>query len=85
MQTWQSLRVHEKQRERFRLAVANGRLASSFLLVGPDGIGKRKFAHLLAQSLLCERYSDRELEAWLLAAGDIQNCDYCCTGDNDRR
>ena len=37
-----------------------GRLASSYLFVGPEGIGKRTFALKLAKTLLCQSYAQRE-------------------------
>ena len=40
--------------EQFRRGLQRHRLASSFLSVGPSGIGKRLFAHRLAQGLLCD-------------------------------
>jgi DNA polymerase-3 subunit delta' len=59
--TWQGVRGHDEVAERFRTALANNRLASTFLFVGTEGIGKRKFALALAQALLCERHNEREL------------------------
>lgn len=50
---WKDLIGHEQQFRWFRTAIETSRLASSFLFVGPDGIGKRTFARLLAKSLLC--------------------------------
>ena len=38
------------------------RLASSFLFVGPEGIGKRMFAHKLAQALLCQARPEAALD-----------------------
>jgi DNA polymerase-3 subunit delta' len=52
---WSELLGHDKQREWFRTAIASGRLATSFLFVGPEGIGKRTFARLVAKSLLCKK------------------------------
>ncbi len=51
---WQGILGHDEIAERFRHALAQDRLASTFLFVGPDGIGKRSFALRLAQTLLCE-------------------------------
>lgn len=50
---WKSLLGHDRQRIWFQNAVGNQRLASTFLFVGPNAIGKRTFAKLLAQTLLC--------------------------------
>jgi DNA polymerase-3 subunit delta' len=52
--TWQGIIGHDVVVERFRRSLARGRLASTFLFVGPPGIGKRTFALKLAQSLLCK-------------------------------
>lgn len=59
--SWQGIEGHDENVERFRRSLATGRLASTFLFVGPPGIGKRTFALKLAQSLLCEVASDTEL------------------------
>jgi DNA polymerase-3 subunit delta' len=60
--TWLGVRGHDEVVERFRTALANNRLASTFLFVGPEGVGKRKFALALAQSFLCERNDERQLD-----------------------
>lgn len=52
--TWQTIEGHDRVVEQFRRALERGRLASSFLFVGPSGIGKRSFAVALARTLLCE-------------------------------
>lgn len=49
--------------ERFRRTIERGRLASTFLFVGPPGIGKRTFAMKLAQALFCERHAEEEFTA----------------------
>ena len=51
---WQGIEGHDAVAERFRQALARGRLASTFLFVGPSGIGKRTFALKLAESLFCQ-------------------------------
>ena len=61
---------HERQRAWFRAAMQNGRLASTFLFVGPNGIGKRRFARLVAQALLCEQVPASELAP----CGTCSNC-----------
>lgn len=58
MSIWSSFRGHAAQREMFARAVQRGRLAQSYLFVGPDGVGKQLFARLLAQSLLCQEQGD---------------------------
>ncbi len=50
---WISYVGHSRQRQWFRNAIQSNRLASTFLMVGPDGIGKRTFARLLAKTMLC--------------------------------
>ena len=52
--TWQGIQGHDDVVERFRHALSAGKLASTFLFVGPEGIGKRTLALKLAQSMLCE-------------------------------
>src|SRR2546423_15242501 len=68
--TGQSIRGHDRVVEKFRRALANGRLASTFLFVGPAGIGKRTFALKLAQGLLCERAPVERLEP----CGECPSC-----------
>lgn len=58
---WLGLEGHDSVVERFRHALEAGRLASTFLFVGPSGIGKRRFATQLAKSLLCERSAPEQL------------------------
>jgi DNA polymerase III subunit delta' len=54
---------HEHVFETFRRALEHGRLASTFLFVGPPGIGKWTTALSLAQALLCETTPSDQLEA----------------------
>ncbi len=59
--SWCGLVGHDPVIERFRCSLRQGRLASTFLFVGPPGIGKRQFALRLAQGLLCERSEESDL------------------------
>lgn len=59
---WHGILGHDAVVEDFRRALRRGRLASSFLFVGPIGIGKRQFALKLAQSLLCVALPEAALD-----------------------
>ncbi|WP_166820278.1 DNA polymerase III subunit delta' [Thalassoroseus pseudoceratinae] len=67
---WNSVRGHQSQIDLFRRSLRRKRLASAYLFVGPDGVGKRLFAHKLAQCLLCARIPDEDLEA----CGECSSC-----------
>jgi DNA polymerase-3 subunit delta' len=54
---------HDQVWDRFRRSLDRGRLASTFLFVGPHGIGKRGTAMRLAQCLLCETTPAEDLHA----------------------
>lgn len=66
---WDRLHGHREVRELFRRTLRRGRLASAYLLVGPEGIGKRRFVQCLAECLLCRAHSPDELEACGKCAG----------------
>ncbi|HJZ55227.1 MAG TPA: hypothetical protein VKE74_09725 [Gemmataceae bacterium] len=53
--SWDRIRGHDDARHTFQTAFLRGRLGQAYLLVGPEGIGKRLFARELAKALLCER------------------------------
>jgi DNA polymerase-3 subunit delta' len=59
---WQGIYGHDRVVEQFRRCLERWRLASSFLFVGPEGIGKRTFALKLAQALLCQRHPEAQLD-----------------------
>lgn len=67
---WDTLRGHDQQADMFRRAVRRNRLSHAYLLHGPGGVGKRRFARLLAQCLLCETFPDDDLDA----CGECANC-----------
>ncbi|MCH5375334.1 MAG: DNA polymerase III subunit [Planctomycetes bacterium] len=70
MMSWGDIQGHDQVVEQFRRALERGRLASTFLFVGPPGVGKRRFAQRLAQALLCEAPKDDPLEP-------CENCPAC--------
>ncbi|MCS7237666.1 MAG: DNA polymerase III subunit [Thermoguttaceae bacterium] len=68
--SWEGLIGHDEWVDRFRQAVKRGRLAHAFLFVGPPGVGKRRFAILLAKSLFCRGPQAANLQP----CGSCQNC-----------
>lgn len=59
---WQGIEGHDDVVAKFRAMLAGGRLASTFLFVGPSGVGKRMFAQRLAQTLLCPKRKPVEMD-----------------------
>jgi DNA polymerase III subunit delta' len=59
---WQGILGHDAVVDRFRATLRRGRLASTYLFVGPAGVGKRRFALALAKALLCTEAGDDPLE-----------------------
>ena len=59
---WLNIEGHDDIVAQFRRALEENRLASTFLFVGPEGIGKRAFAVRLAQALLCEKRDAKLLD-----------------------
>lgn len=77
--SWQGLEGHDAIAEQFRTALARGRLASTFLFVGPAGVGKRTFALRLVQSLLCEAPQARSA---LAPCGTCESCTLLVAGNH---
>src|SRR4051794_24343468 len=73
---WQGISGHDDIVERFRQTLAAARLASTYLFVGPPGVGKRRFALELAHSLLCTEVP----EASLAPCGRCESCRMFATG-----
>ncbi|MFN7729141.1 MAG: ATP-binding protein [Bdellovibrio sp.] len=61
-----SIRGNQQLIERLLSSLQNKQLPSTFLFVGPSGVGRRKVAKGLAQALVCERSS--------LACGECGPC-----------
>ena len=53
--SWDRIRGQDAARQTFFTAVERGRLGQAYLLVGPEGVGKRQFARELAKAFLCEK------------------------------
>jgi DNA polymerase III subunit delta' len=70
MSHWDDVRGHTQVREWIERAVERGRLSHSYIFAGPGGIGKKLFARKMAQALLCERQTEKPLEA----CGQCPNC-----------
>jgi len=60
---WDDLVGHDDAIDRFRRSVERNRLASTYLFVGPAGVGKHTFALKLAQALLCSAHPPEAVEA----------------------
>ena len=67
---WRDFIGHRSVIHEFQAKLDNGRLGSTFLFIGASGVGKRRFAHKLAQCLLCRTTS----EARLTACGSCATC-----------
>lgn len=59
--SWQGIEGHDDVVEQFRRSLARGRLAHTYLFVGPQGVGKHAFARKLAQMLLCQTNAPEEM------------------------
>ena len=67
---WDDLLGHEAAIDRFRRSIERNRLASTYLFVGPLGVGKHTFALKLAQALLCSANPPEAVEA----CGNCPSC-----------
>jgi len=67
---WQSLKGHQEQRALFERSLQRGRLSHAYVLTGSEGIGKRRFARLLAQSMFCRNHDPQVVDA----CGECRAC-----------
>lgn len=72
---------HEEILNRFDTTLNRGRLASTYLFVGPEGVGKRTTAIALAKSLLCTKPDAghsgdqaNQSHSLLIACGECDSC-----------
>ncbi len=70
--TWTELIGHAEIRGWLQIALRRRRLAGSFLLVGPAGVGKKTVAKLIARTLLCERVAAAEMAPCGACEGCVQ-------------
>jgi DNA polymerase-3 subunit delta' len=75
---WQGIQGHDAVVERFRRTLQANRLASTYLFVGPEGVGKRAFALKLAQTLLCTRHDPADMEP----CGQCESCLLALAGNH---
>ena len=75
---WQTIQGHDAVVEQFRGALVAGRLATTYLFVGPEGVGKRSFALKLAQALLCTGSDPVRLEP----CGQCESCRLAAAGNH---
>lgn len=75
---WQGIIGHDKVVEQFRRTLASGRMASTYLFVGPSGIGKRRFATELAHALLCTEIKEESLAP----CGQCESCRVFAAGSH---
>ncbi|MGI9178076.1 MAG: ATP-binding protein [Pirellulales bacterium] len=66
---WQGIEGHDAIADRFAAAQARGRIAGSYLFVGPPGVGKAAFALALAKALTCSQQ-----QPGLVACGGCASC-----------
>ena len=75
---WQTIEGHDAVVEQFRRTLAAGRLATTYLFVGPEGIGKCSFALQLAKALLCPVGDPAALEA----CNQCESCRLAAAGNH---
>lgn len=69
---------HQQIIDRFARVLAEGRLASTYLFVGPGGVGKRRFARQLAKCLFCSEIQDDQLQS----CGQCESCRLMAAGNH---
>lgn len=56
---WQDIIGHDEIKMRLQTLLQEKKVPHALLFCGPEGVGKRKAAHVLAAALLCEKQSER--------------------------
>ena len=70
IESWDRLKGHDEQRALFQRSLSQGRLSHAYVLAGPEGIGKRQFARLLAKSVFCREHELADLNV----CGECRAC-----------
>ncbi|MGC8642842.1 MAG: DNA polymerase III subunit delta' [Isosphaeraceae bacterium] len=70
--SWHSVRGHDRIVTMLRASLRSGRMPHALLFVGPEGIGKRTFARMLAKALLCEETLEEDLDPCGVCPGCVQ-------------
>jgi DNA polymerase-3 subunit delta' len=74
---WQGIEGHDAIVAGFAAAESRGRIAGSYLFVGPSGVGKSTFAQALAKALLCENPAPG-----LVPCGGCRSCIQAAAGSH---
>jgi DNA polymerase-3 subunit delta' len=75
---WQGIMGHDAVVDYFRDTLRANRLATTYLFIGPDGVGKRAFALKLAQTLLCTGRDVAEMNP----CGQCESCRLALGGNH---
>ncbi len=75
---WHGIYGHDSVVDRFRQSLAKGRLASSYLFLGPAGVGKHTLARKLSQGLLCQGSEAQQLDP----CGQCESCRLLVAGNH---
>ena len=74
---WQGIEGHDEVAAAFAKAEARGRIAGSYLFVGPPGVGKGTFARALARAVVCPTP-----RPGLVACGSCASCRQADAGNH---
>jgi len=74
---WQGIEGHDRIAARFVAAERRGRIAGSYLFIGPPGVGKGAFARALARALVCPAAGPA-----LVACGRCESCVQAAAGSH---
>lgn len=75
---WMDILGHDQVAHRFGRILQENRLASTYLFVGPGGVGKRLFARRLAECLFCSGAAADQLSA----CGTCESCRLMAAGNH---